>query len=68
MNGREKTQVISVHRLRRVARKKERELQYDLDGGHSRIDLGLPAWTNGVRVEKAGFFQHAVVATSRKGH
>lgn len=31
-------------------------------------DVDLPLWTRGVRVEKAGPFQHAVVATHSRGH
>lgn len=48
-----KTKVISVHAFRRVARKREREVQRLLEG---------------VRVERAGLFQHAVIATENKGH
>lgn len=71
-----KTKVISVHFLRRRARAIERELQRDLDNRQGigwrdvRADLeaaGVPPWANGVRVEKAGPFQWAVVATSDRG-
>lgn len=76
--------IVSVHKLRSAARKRERELQEALDvlGG---FEMGMAAMTNGearglllhwdvpdeargVRVEHAGFFQHAVVATENRGH
>lgn len=37
----------------------------DLLGGS---DVVLPPWAKGVRVERAGFFQFVVVATSTVGH
>lgn len=61
-----RTQVLSVHVLRRTARLKERKLQAQLDAGYQPDEL--PTWANGVRVEKAGQFQWAVVATSTAGH
>lgn len=69
--------IISVHKFRRVARSRERELQAQLDvaieiGGKTLEQelrtYGLPSWTRGVKVEKAGPFQHAVVATRERGH
>lgn len=85
----ERTKVLSVHRLRRAARKRERQLQVALEmraqlagGARLRIPdvaapanvdpasvdiIPAPAWARGVRVEKAGLFQWAVVATSRRG-
>lgn len=67
----DRTKVISVHFLRRVARERERELQDEFDarlaGAYARIN-GLPSWARGVRVEKAGRFQWAVVVTEHLGH
>jgi hypothetical protein len=31
-------------------------------------DNGIPTWAHGARVEKAGLFSYAVVATEYKGH
>lgn len=64
------TKVLSVHKLRRRARAKERRLQAILNRNPSAaalIDAGLPIWAEGVRVEKAGPFQWAVVATTHRG-
>lgn len=61
----DKTQILSVHKLRRNARKEERRLTNVIN---FKLPSDLPYWVKGVRVEKAGPFQHAVVATSRKGH
>jgi len=66
-----KTSVASVHVFRRAARKKERQLQAWLDRNPSskdKFDSAVPDWAQGVRVEKAGFFQWAVVYTSERGH
>ena len=70
-----KAQVISMHFLRRRARKKEREWQRKLEMAtnagmieHELIELGLPRWIRGVKVVSAGRFQHAVVATDNRGH
>jgi hypothetical protein len=72
--SRDRTQVLSVHKLRRTARKQEREWQKLLEHYGTlparRVDSeanGLPAWARGVRVEKAGPFQWAVVATGHRG-
>lgn len=67
----DRTKVLSVHFLRRVARHRERDIQAFLRHGGAfgepwRDDL--PRWTRGVRVEKAGPFQWAVVATEHAGH
>lgn len=73
------TQVLSVHRLRRTARRRERGLQQILASrqrfapasSDETIDTpygNLPLWARGVRVEHAGPFQYAVVATSHRGH
>lgn len=71
------SEIVSVHKFRWAARRKERELQAQLDvaveigGATLRRELeeaGLPLWTRGVRVEKAGPFQHAVVCTRGRGH
>lgn len=74
-----KTQIISVHPLRFDARRKERRLQALLDlvdtpsrtirqkEFHELHQAGVPSWAHGVRVRKAGHFQHVVEATERKG-
>lgn len=78
------TYIVSVHPFRRTARQRERQLQASLDLAHSypapptnpvvahtldRLhEAGIPAWARGVRVEKAGLFQWAVVATENRGH
>jgi hypothetical protein len=77
------TEVLSVHFLRRVARAREREIQGALDavfagtGGYALSRSGdhpvlarfeVPPWTSGVRIEKAGLLQWAVVATEGPGH
>lgn len=59
------TKVLSVHRLRRTARAEERRLTNCILYGYP---TELPYWAKGVRVEKAGLFQWAVVATSKRGH
>lgn len=78
----EMTRIVSTHWFRRVARDRERELQALLDrvydGGvpdptkvSERValrDARVPEWARGVRVEKAGMLQYAVVATEHKGH
>jgi hypothetical protein len=72
----EQTVILSVHPLRFRARRRERALQQLLDTGHTPqiIDgetlsvLAKNPWIQGVRVESAGLFQHAVVATDHKGH
>ena len=61
----EKTEIVSVHRLRRVARMTERDIQACLDAGSPPEGL---EWARGVKVVRAGFFQHAVVATAHRGH
>jgi hypothetical protein len=67
------TKVLSVHKLRFMARLRERRIQgilnatgYDRDWDRRKLEV--PGWARGVRVEKAGRFQWAVVATTRKGH
>jgi hypothetical protein len=61
--------IISVHKLRFMARRKERRLQKLLDlGAPVHAEEGLPYWARGVRVQKAGRFQWAVVATVTRGH
>lgn len=72
----EATEILSVHAFRRVARERERELQGLLDlstDGSPASDIvlrdaGVPGWARGVRVQRAGLFQHAVVATEHRGH
>lgn len=79
MSGVGRTQAVSVHKLRRVARKRERMLQQVLAarthfapaGSNDTQDTPygpLPLWARGVRVEKAGAFQWAVVLTEERGH
>lgn len=69
-----KTTVLSVHVLRRAARARERDVQEWLDAGRPlRFHMPenwkqIPDWATGARVEKAGPFQWAVVATSERGH
>lgn len=69
----ELTKILSVHALRRVARARERQIQKALN---DRAATGrplpgqlddVPDWARGVRVERAGLFQHAVVATENRG-
>jgi hypothetical protein len=71
------TQILSVHVFRRNARKEERRLQEWLDRNRFSSDAqlatqmrdhGYPSWMHGVRVEKAGRFSFAVVATDTRGH
>lgn len=73
------SEILSVHPFRRSARKRERELDEVLTGiyktaGHPAdipVDLvhrGLPPWTRGVRVRKAGAFSWVVEATEWRGH
>jgi ADP-ribosylglycohydrolase len=70
------TQILSVHWLRRAARAEERRLQEWLDTlDHGEffaagvlVKRGYPEWMRGVRVEKAGRFSFAVVATDTRGH
>lgn len=77
----DKTKVHSIHRARYWARHMERQLQDALDvvnGAYDPATYGeahelldkqdVPGWARGARVEKAGFFQWAVVLTSHKGH
>lgn len=69
-----RTQVLSVHKFRRTARRKERAITADLErSAHTPIWTTallaeLPNWASGVRVEKAGVFSWCVVATERPGH
>lgn len=64
--------LLSVHRLRRSARKRERELQAWLDGETDEISFErgeqFPVWAHGVRVVKVGLFQWVVYATAERGH
>lgn len=61
-----RTHIVSVHFLRRTARERERQIQRELNYHHRFPDL--PDWAHGVRVEKAGPFQWAVVLTETRGH
>lgn len=72
MTGR--TKVLSAHKFRRVARREERRLTESLAEAvqHYRgyewpAEHGAPSWAHGFRVEKAGLFQWAVVATEHAG-
>lgn len=69
--------VVSVHKFRRAARAQERALQDALEryaaeptdwaARNVLTDAKVPDWAHGVRVEHAGPFQHAVVATRQRG-
>ena len=61
-----RTQILSVHKFRRTARKLERKLTAELEAQPSGLDW-LP-WARGVRVRKAGPFQYVVEATAWQGH
>ncbi len=71
--------IVYVSPFRRRAREVERQLQEAIeerDGaeGLSPVsfrllaEYGIEDWAHGVRVERAGLFQHAVVATEERGH
>ena len=76
------TEIISVHPFRWRARKREQRLQASLgvlhNTGYSRGAReaerealraeGVPGWAMGVRVRRAGPFQHVVEVTSWRGH
>lgn len=74
----DRTKVLSTHFLRRAARRREREIEaalrsrHDEEGmlveGEARLLRDVPDWARGVRVEKAGPLQWAVVATEHQGH
>jgi hypothetical protein len=81
MSGVGRTEAVSVHKLRRAARKRERELQrylsisgWYVEGGPTDDEAkglqpyGLPIWARGVRVERIGPFCFAVIATEERGH
>ena len=70
MSGVGRTEAVSVHKLRRTARKRERVLQEALAYGYpSQLpSAGLPEWARGVRVERIGPFCFAVIATEKRGH
>lgn len=62
--------ILSVHVFRRQARKRERALQAALRHGGAfgeQWPEGVPQWVRGVRVEKAGPLQWAVVGTHLRG-
>lgn len=71
-------EVISVHKTRREARKRERQVQMVLDQAYADDadpvallalqTVGIPRWARGVRVQRAGFRQHEVRATEERGH
>lgn len=64
------TTILSVHRFRRVARRREREVQAWLDARRGYwLPEGpdIPVWVHGARVERAGLLQYAVVGTDVKG-
>lgn len=74
--------IVSVHKFRRAARKREREIQHSLDvvGTYdpnktvvslekaALHEANVPSWAKGVKVVRAGLFQHALVATRNRGH
>lgn len=69
--------VISIHKSRRKARQRERELQRLLNlryetPDHASANAALsiarvPRWAQGVRVDHAGLLQYVVVATVSRG-
>ena len=67
-------EILMVTPFRRRARRVERALQAALDAGRVEVLLAddtfviAPTWANGVRVQRAGRFQWAVVATFERGH
>lgn len=70
-----RTEPVSIHHLRWIARRRERELQGLLDAtwDHKRraqilADEGLPPWTRGVRVEKVEALCWMILATEFRGH
>lgn len=64
----ERTKIVSTHFLRRSARKRERAIQEALRLREQvQNPMDLPLWARGVRVEKAGPLQWAVVLTERRG-
>lgn len=72
--GINRTQVLSVHKFRRVARRKERAITAELErSAHTPVWTTallaeLPNWARGVRVDKAGAFCWVCIATEDRGH
>ena len=78
----ERTEIISVHKLRSMARGRENRLQRLINqafdpntpsavrakAGRQLMNDDVPDWAKGVRVRKAGNFQHVVEATEWRGH
>ena len=60
-----KTEIVSVHKLRRRARREERRIQAAFDRGLRDHQF---AWATGVRVRKAGRLQYVVELTDWRGH
>lgn len=69
--------ILYVTPFRRLARRREREIQQLLDdrgltqsegAANELLDKGVPPWAKGVKVVKAGRFSWAVVATEARGH
>lgn len=77
-----RTEILSVHKLRFMARGREARLQRLLNQAtdprtpsavanrakRELFDQNLPEWAKGARVRKAGRFQHVVEATEWRGH
>lgn len=74
-----RTEIVSVHRLRRKAREHERAIQEAIGLVEDHLDTdgtiylwlrhnGVPSWARGARVRRAGFLQHTVEATEERGH
>lgn len=79
-----KTEIVSTYYTRRKARKIEEELTdilphldentHETHHGAFPVEtfdgktVFVPIWAGGFRVENAGLFQHAVVATEGVGH
>jgi hypothetical protein len=67
----DQTKTVSTHVFRRVARRRERELQAFLDMKPAALEYRgflVPDWARGARVESSGPFQHSVIVTSWRGH
>lgn len=66
-----RTEILSVHKFRRNARKREHYFTGCIIHGGAYGEPwpeGLPEWAKGVRVRKAGAFQYVVEATNWTGH
>lgn len=65
------TKILSgPHFTRRKAQERERQWQAFFDREDFKPDARItpPTWARGAKVEKAGWFQWVVIATSNRGH